>query len=113
VIQDVLFGSPAFQGGISPSSHLDSINGRPWSLEAAREEILTAEHKRTPITLAITVGKETKMVKVEYYGGLRFPHLTPISNQPDQLEAILTPRASGSARNTTRDFPYEPTGVTH
>jgi hypothetical protein len=53
------------------------------------------------------------MVKVEYYGGLRFPHLTPISNQPDQLEAILTPRASGSARNTTRDFPYEPTGVTH
>jgi predicted metalloprotease with PDZ domain len=113
VIQDVLFDSPAFQGGISPSSHLDSINGRPWSLEAAREEILTAEHKRTPITLAITVGKETKMVKVEYYGGLRFPHLTPLSNQPDQLEAILTPRTSGSARNTTRDLPYEPTGVTH
>jgi predicted metalloprotease with PDZ domain len=113
VIQDVLFGSPAFQRGISPGSRLDSINGRLWSVEAAREEILAAEHQKTPITLAITAGKETKVVKVEYYGGLRFPHLTPISNQADQLEAILAPRTSGSASNATSDLPSETTGATH
>ena len=113
VIQDVLFGSPAFQGGISSGAHLDSINGRAWSIEAGREEILAAEHQKTPITLAITVGKETKVVKVEYYGGLRYPHLTHLSNQADQLEAILAPRTSGSARNATSEVPSETTGASH
>jgi len=52
-------------------------------------------------------------VKVEYYGGLRYPHLSPITNQVDQLEAILAPRTSGSARNATSDLPSETTGASH
>jgi energy-coupling factor transporter ATP-binding protein EcfA2 len=54
-----------------------------------------------------------KVVKVEYYGGLRNPHLSPITNQVDQLEAILAPRTSGSARNATSDLPSETTGASH
>jgi predicted metalloprotease with PDZ domain len=113
VIQDVLFGSPAFQGGISPGSRLDSINGHPWSVDTAHEEILAAEHKRGPITLALAVGKETKAVELEYYGGLRYPHLTPISSQTDQLDAILASRTSKTMRNGTSDLPFETTGATH
>jgi predicted metalloprotease with PDZ domain len=113
VIQDVLFGSPAIQGGISPGSRLDSINGHPWSVETAHDEILAAEHKRAPITLTLTVGKETKPVKLEYYGGLRYPHLTPISSQTDQLGAILSSRSSTTMRSGTSDLPFETTGATH
>jgi predicted metalloprotease with PDZ domain len=113
VIQDVLFGSPAFQAGISSGSLLDSINGRPWSAEAARQEILVAEHQREPITLAVTVGRETEMVKVKYYDGLRYPHLTAIASHVDQLEVILAPRISGSAHNATSDLSSETTGVSH
>jgi predicted metalloprotease with PDZ domain len=113
VIQDVLFGSPAFEGGISPGSRLDSINGRPWTVEPAREEIVAAEHQGTPITLAVTTGKVTKVVKVKYYGGLRFPHLTRISNQADQLEAIIAPRTSGSAHNAASNLPPETKEALH
>ena len=113
VIQDVLFGSPAFQGGISAGARLDSINGRSWSIETAREEILAAEHQKAPIALAITVGKESKRVKLEYYGGLRYPHLTHLSTQADQLEAILASRTSGLARNATSELPSETTGASY
>jgi predicted metalloprotease with PDZ domain len=113
MIQDVLFGSPAFQAGISPGSRLDFIDKHPWSLEVGRQEILAAEHKKEPITLTIAVGKQIKVVEIEYYGGLRYPHLTPIASQTDQLEAILAPRTSGPARNATSDLPSESTGVSH
>jgi predicted metalloprotease with PDZ domain len=113
VIQDVLFGSPAFQEGISSGSHLDSISGHPWSLETAHEVILAAEHQRTPITLGVTVGNETRAVKVEYYDGLRNPHLTSLSDHTDQLGAILASRTPASAHSATSDFSSETTGASH
>lgn len=113
VIQDVLWGSPAFQAGISAGAHLDSVDGHPWSEDAGREAILTAEHQKTPIHLGLTVDKESRGVNLEYYGGLRYPHLTPIADRRDQLAAILTPRASGVASNVTNSLSSEITGVSH
>ena len=42
-----------------------------------------------PIELLLRDGKHFRNVKIDYHGGLRYPHLERVPNTPDRLDDIL------------------------
>jgi predicted metalloprotease with PDZ domain len=93
-VLDVVGGSPAFVEGVAPGMRLIAIDGREWSIRNARDAIVGAEHAAKPIELRVAFGDVTREVRLNYHGGLRYPHLRRDRTRPDLLAAILAPRAS-------------------
>jgi len=56
-----------------------------------REGILAAEKNRIPIKLLLKRSKDLVTLNLEYYGGLRYPHLKRVEPTPDRLDQILAP----------------------
>lgn len=94
-IQDVIPGSPAYQAGAAPEMRLTAVDGRAWTIDAARDAIVRAERAAGPIVLTAASGDDVRDLEVNHHGGLRYPHLTRIPGRPDLLGEILAPRAAG------------------
>lgn len=91
-ITDVRWDSPAFKAGVAPSGTLVAVNGREFSAERLKDAIGAAKDGEAPIDLLLKNGDEYRTVRVDYRGGLRYPHLQRIPGAPDRLSAILAPR---------------------
>lgn len=91
-ISDVRWDGPAFKAGIAPNSTLVAINGRAFKADRLRSAVAATKDAAAPIELLIRNGEEYRTVRVDYRGGLKFPHLERIAGTPDRLTAILAPR---------------------
>jgi predicted metalloprotease with PDZ domain len=91
-VSDVLQGSPAFKAGIGPSMKLIGVDGRKLGKESLDDAIKLHATDKTPIELLLTNGDFYRVVKVDYHGGAKFPHLERDPAKPDLLEAILKPQ---------------------
>lgn len=94
-VADVVHGSPAFAAGVAPGMRLLAVGGRKWSADAAREVLVRAEKISDPIELIVESADLVRVLRVDYHGGLRNPHLVRDPSKPDLLSAILAPRAPG------------------
>ena len=93
-VTDVLHDSPAFAAGVAPGMRLLAIGGRKWSTEVAREVLVNAEKSAEPVELVVESADLVRVLRVNYHGGLRNPHLVRIEDRPDLLGQILAPRVS-------------------
>jgi len=96
VVADVVHGSPAFLAGVAPGMRLLAIDGRKWSMNAARATIVTAERGTQPIELIVESTDIVRVLHVDYHGGLRNPHLVSNPGVPDLLSQIIAPRLPGT-----------------
>jgi predicted metalloprotease with PDZ domain len=91
-VTSVLWGSPAYAAGLAGGVKLLAVNGLalddPDELAGA---ITLAKTGKAPIELLLQDGKHFRTVKIDYHGGLRYPHLQRIANTPDRLDDILAP----------------------
>jgi len=90
-VNDVVVGSPAWKGGFGPSGKILTVNGRKWSPEAFAEEMKKAEHTTTPLEFTVDDSDTVRTLRVDYHGGIRWPHLVRDPSRPDLLTAILAP----------------------
>lgn len=90
-IAQVLWGSPAFQAGLAPSSTLVAVNGRAYRPEWLKEQVTEAKAGQ-PLELLVRSGDVYRTVKIAYRGGLRYPVLERIEGVPDRLSEVLAPR---------------------
>jgi len=90
-IADVRWDGPAFRAGIAPASTLVAVNGREFKPERLKAAV-AATADGAPVELLVKKADEYRSVRVDYRGGLRYPHLERISGAPDRLGAILAPR---------------------
>jgi predicted metalloprotease with PDZ domain len=97
-VVDVVSGSPAFTAGIVPAMRLMAIDGHAWTTREARAAIVRAETSRQPLELQVASGDLVQSLRVDYYGGLQYPHLRRVASKPDLLSAILAPRAMPKER---------------
>jgi len=93
-VVDVVHGTPAFAAGLAPATKLIAIGGRKWSEDAAKEVIIAAEHNTVPIELIVESGDIVRTLRVDWHGGLAYPHLTRNAKQVDLLSRIITPRSA-------------------
>ncbi|MGI8961982.1 MAG: M61 family metallopeptidase [Bryobacteraceae bacterium] len=97
-IGDVLMGSPAYNAGLGPGMKLIAINGRRASDDLLRQAIRESQASTQPIELIIDHDGFIKVLKIDYHGGERYPHLTPLAGARAFLDEILKPMATHPKR---------------
>jgi predicted metalloprotease with PDZ domain len=91
VIQEVLWGSSAFDAGLTAGSQVEKVNGADYSHQALGDAI-EAGAGGEPIRLSVMTRGRSRAVEVAYREGHRFPHLEPIAGARRRLDEILAPR---------------------
>ena len=91
-ISEVLWDGPAFKAGIVTGSQIVAVNGIAYDSDQLKDAIIAAKTSPTPIQLLIKRGDRYMTVPVSYHGGLRYPHLEPISGTALLLDDLLAPR---------------------
>jgi predicted metalloprotease with PDZ domain len=92
VFTEVVWESPAFRAGLASGMTLVAVNGRAYSGELLKDAISRAKGSQEPLELLVKSQDRYRTVKVDYHGGLRYPHLTTAAGSPDRLGGILAPR---------------------
>jgi predicted metalloprotease with PDZ domain len=90
-IENVVWNGVAFKAGITPEMQLEAVNDQKYTPKLLHETILAAEKNQQPIKLLLKRGDEYRTVSLDYYGGMRYPHLERVEATPDRLDAILAP----------------------
>lgn len=91
---DVVWKSPAFEAGLAPGMRLVAVNGTKFTAELLKDAIKTAKTGTQPIELLVQDLDQFRTVKIDYHGGLRYPHLARIENADERLDAIGRPRTA-------------------
>ena len=91
-IGSVLWGSPAFNAGLTVGTELVAVNGRKFDADALKEAIRAAAGNGPAPELLIHAGDVYRTVRIEWHGGLRYPHLEKVGGAPSTLDALLAPR---------------------
>ena len=92
VTKGVIWGSPAFKAGIVAGTEIIAVNGTAEDNDALKRVITDAKAGQTPIELLLKAGDQYRTVRVDYHGGLRYPHLERTGAAPASLDEILAPR---------------------
>jgi predicted metalloprotease with PDZ domain len=92
-IDDVVWGSAAFEAGLVPGSTLTQIDGQPFSGDRLRDAVTGAASSTAPVVLSIGGPADVRRVDLPYHGGLRYPHLER-TDGPNLLDIMLSPRTT-------------------
>ncbi len=87
----VWWDSVAFKAGVTPDMQLVGVNGETFGIAKLHDAILAAEKSKEPIKLLLKRGDQLETISLDYYGGLRYPHLERVDGTTDRLGAILAP----------------------
>jgi predicted metalloprotease with PDZ domain len=89
-IRDVRWGGPAFEAGIGTGATIVAVNGQAYDGDVLEDAVKAAKDGKAPIELMLKEFDHYRTVKLDYHGGLRYPHLERIKGTPDYLTAILS-----------------------
>ena len=87
-LTDVHWGGPAFNAGLRTGAAILAVNGLTYSDDALGDAIKA----RGPLELLVKTGHHVRSVRVDYTGGLRYPHLERIAGTAPRLDLILAPK---------------------
>ncbi|MFK2899755.1 M61 family metallopeptidase [Dyella jejuensis] len=91
-ISDVLWDGPAFNAGISPGMTIVAVDGRSYDPDALKSAVTAAKDSSQPIELLVKNFDEYKTVRIDYHGGLKYPHLERDTSKPDTLTQLIKAR---------------------
>jgi predicted metalloprotease with PDZ domain len=91
VIQDVQWDGTAAKAGLVPGLTIVAANGKDFSSQVLKDAVTDAKSTTTPIEFLVKNIDEYSTVKVDYHGGLKYPHLVR-GDGKDVIGAIATPR---------------------
>src|SRR5262249_51657568 len=92
-ISEVMWDGPAFQQGLTVGTMIQAVNGQAYNADALRRAITDAKNDTSrQIELMVRNGDRFRVVRLNYHGGLKYPHLERIANTPDRLSQIYAPR---------------------
>jgi predicted metalloprotease with PDZ domain len=91
-VDDAWPGRPAYAAGISNGMKLVAVNGRRFSVDELTRAIAASKDTTTQMEFIVDNGGYFKVVRVDYHGGLRYPHLERVAGANDLLTGIAAPR---------------------
>ncbi len=92
IVSSVLWESPAYKAGLTAGAKLIAVDGLAYEAERLQSAIARTKHSVEPVELLVRVGDRFRTVRIEYHGGLRYPHLERDPAQKPLLDEILAPR---------------------
>jgi hypothetical protein len=63
-----------------------------FDVDQFKAAIKAAQHASEPMSLIVREGERFRTVRLDYHGGLRYPHLERDPSRPDLLERIFAPK---------------------
>jgi predicted metalloprotease with PDZ domain len=90
-VDDVLFGSPAYDAGLGPLMKIIAVDGQSYSADVLNDAI--ARPTNGKITLLVQNFGTVESHEIHYAGGVRYPHLERIPRTRDYLTEIFAPRS--------------------
>jgi predicted metalloprotease with PDZ domain len=90
-VTQTMWDSPAFDAGIVDGVKIVSVNGREYSEDQIKQEIIAAKDSKEPIELIVKRGDRFMTVKLDYHGGLRYPWLEKTGEGETGLDRMLAP----------------------
>ena len=69
-----------------------AVNGQAYDKDVLDDAVKAAKSGGAPIELMLREFDLYRTVKLDYRGGLRYPHLERIAGKPDYLTPIFTAR---------------------
>lgn len=91
-VSEVVWGSPAFEAGLSTAVSIVAVNGRAYSADALDRALRAAAANRGSIDVLVRELDRYRTVTISSRSGARHPHLERIPGRPDLLTGILTAR---------------------
>ncbi|MGB8011079.1 MAG: M61 family peptidase [Terriglobales bacterium] len=88
VIRDAVEGMTAAKSGIGPGMKVVAVNGRRFTPEVWRDAMRAAKTSPAPIELIVENTDYFRVVKLDYHGGEKYPHLVRDEAKPDLLTEI-------------------------
>lgn len=97
VLNEVQWDSPAFKAGLTSGMTLIAVNGLPYKEsdtagDTLTEQLEAAKSGSEPLELIVKTADRYKVVRIDYHGGPRYPHLERIPKTPARLDDILSAR---------------------
>jgi len=97
VIRQVIWNSPAFKANLTESMELLAVNGTAYSSDVLKDAINASHGTQAPIELILKNGDRFLVARLDYHGGLRYPHLKALhgtgkATAPTLLDQILSSR---------------------
>ncbi len=92
-LMEVMWDSPAAKAGMTRGMQILAVNGEAYRAERLKDAIQSARSTHVPLELMVRNGDRFSVVKLDYYGGLRYPHLERDASQPARLDELLKPRS--------------------
>jgi predicted metalloprotease with PDZ domain len=74
-LTDVLWEGPAFQAGLTVGSQIIAVDGVAYDGDRLKDIVKEGKTSRDPIEFIVKNGDRYRTVKIDYHGGLRYPHL--------------------------------------
>lgn len=90
-VADVLIGSPAYRAGLGPGMKIVAINGRRASDELLHAAIRNTKNASQPVELIVENAGYFHVMKFDYQGGEKYPHLVRDNSQTALLDSVLVP----------------------
>ena len=87
-----IWDSPAFKANITEGTQILAVNGAAYSGEVLKNAVTEARGTKMPIELILKNGDRFRVARIEYYGGLRYPHLERDPSVPARFDDIVAPR---------------------
>jgi predicted metalloprotease with PDZ domain len=88
-VTDVFWDSPAFAAGVTVGMKLVAVNGDSFDTTALKDAIRWSQAKPVPVELLVEDNKQYRTLRIDYHGGLRYPHLEAAGGGVRSLDAIL------------------------
>ncbi|NID15590.1 M61 family metallopeptidase [Luteibacter yeojuensis] len=90
-VTDSQWDGVAAKAGLVPGVTIVAVNGKDYSAQVLKDAVTAAKSTSTPIEFLIKDIEDYATVKVDYHGGLKYPHLVRGEGK-DLIGAIATPR---------------------
>jgi predicted metalloprotease with PDZ domain len=91
-VSDITPGLPAAKAGVAPGFKIIAVNGRRYTTEVMQNEMKSSAKSTEPLELILQNGETFTVARVDYHGGLQYPHLVRDDSKKDYLSAIITKR---------------------
>jgi predicted metalloprotease with PDZ domain len=91
-LTDVLWDGPAYLAGLTVGTQIVAVDGVTYDSDRLKEIVKGAKTNSVAIELLVKNGDRYTTVRIDYHGGLRYPHLQRDPSVPPRLDQILAPR---------------------
>jgi predicted metalloprotease with PDZ domain len=88
----VVWEGPAFRANITEGAQILAVNGTAYSSDVLKDAIRAAQGTKLPIELIVKSGDRFRVASIDYYNGLRYPHLERDASTAARLDDILAAR---------------------